>query len=464
MTGYLITGQRVVTPDGILPNAAVYVNNGTIERVFEKTATDVAREVPEGTEIIDAKDVLPGIIDAQVHFRDGTASAKATIASESRAAVAGGVTSAIHNPNNANDPGVTNAKIDEIYDIAREHSRLNFGSNMLSTGDNLQEIINADPRSIAAIKSFVGTSTGGHVTPFEAMDGIFVALRLSGKHSLPVIIHSEDNSVIAPFEQLVKGLDMYPDGTPFYVNPLIRNDMNCLSSTAKVLASRDRTGGNLHIYHLTTEIELDLLRNKYRGNPDVSTETCVHYLLFDESDYDRLGGKLKCFPAVKTARSKQALLEDVMAEDGYIRIITTDHAPHENDAKEQNDYFSVPGGLPLVQHSVVAMLDLFSEHLGEEKALELVADRMSASPAQRFSIQGRGAIREGNYADLTCVNMNNPWTVNKDNTLYKCGFSPFEGREFKPRVTHTFVNGQLAYSAEHGIDENARGQLLTFDR
>lgn len=422
---------------------------------------NLENEIPKGTIVIEDEVVLPGIVDAQVHFRDKSEASKATLESESIAALAGGVTSVINNPNQKQDPITTVKDHNEFLEKAKKESRINFSSNVLTTGHNLEELLNLDPRFTPAFKSFVTQgSTGGHGTPFAAMDGIFAVANQLSREML-VIVHSEDDEVIIPLEALAKRVYKNQEA-PFWLNASIRNDMACLSSTLKVLDSRKRTNGNFHLYHVSTGIECDLLRHQYSGSPKISAETCVHYLIFNDEAYDKLGAYAKCFPSIKHERDRLMLIQAVL--DDVISMITTDHAPHLEENK-QGDYFNTFGGLPLVQHSLVSMVDLFSEVLkgDTDLMLSLIERKMARAPAERFKMVGRGKLEEGYFADITTLSLNNPWQVSKSNILYKCGYSPFEGHTFRAKVNNTFVNGSHSYN--RGIfDHNIRGDLIEFDR
>jgi len=442
----LVEGEKIVsvTPSGHLPYPRPLPN---------KEGEFPASRIPDpGSRIlvIDAtgKYLLPGIIDDQVHFRDPGLTAKGDLYTESRAAVAGGVTSFMDMPNT--EPKTTTLKLlEEKFDIAAGKSLANYTFFFGATNDNLKELRELDPRNVCGVKVFLGASTGNMLVNQEsALRGIF-------SHS-PVLIaiHSEDEGIIQANIRMFR--EKYGEDVPMEAHPLIRSAEACLRSTSRAVALARACGSRLHILHLSTGLELALLDNGLPlSEKKITGEVCVHHLWFNDSDYQRLGAKIKWNPAIKTKEDQQALLEGVL--DGTIDLIATDHAPHLPEEKA-NPYFSCPSGGPLIQHSLVAMLEL---HLRGKIPLEMIVRKMAHNPADLFRIRGRGYIREGYFADLVLVDMQAPWKVTHENILYKCGWSPFEGDTFRSSVVSTWVNGHRVYH-EGNFDETRKGQRLFF--
>lgn len=402
--------------------------------------------------IVDAKGkhLLPGAIDDQVHFREPGLTHKATIATESRAAVAGGVTSFMEMPNTV-PPTFTRALLEDKYRIASKDSLANYSFFMGASNDNLDEVMRVDLNNVCGLKIFMGSSTGNLLVDDEkTLEGFF--------SRFPSIIatHCEDEATIIRNAAEFKA--KYGDDVPIRCHPLIRNEEACYKSSAFAVQLARRHGTRLHILHISTARETSLFDNTLPlHKKKITAEACIHHLSFNDSDYDRLGTLIKWNPAVKTRADQEEVFQALM--DGRIDVIATDHAPHTL-AEKENTYFKAPSGGPLVQHSMVAMLDFF--HAGK-MSLEQVVEKMSHNPAILFAISQRGFIREGYYADLALVDLNRPWTVESNNILSKCGWSPFQGRKFRSKVTHTFVSGHLAY-VDGQLDESMKGQRLTFDR
>lgn len=402
--------------------------------------------------IIDAsgKYLLPGVIDDQVHFREPGLTHKGDIESESRAAVAGGVTSYIEQPNTVPN-AVTQELLEEKYQIAAEKSFANYSFSMGGTNDNLEEVLKTNPRNVAAIKLFLGSSTGNMlVDDPDTLEEIF------SKVKMPICVHCEDEKTIR--ENTEEYRIQYGDDIPVKFHHLIRSAEACYLSSSKAVELAKKTGARLHIYHLSTARETELFRNDIPlKEKKITAEVCVHHLWFTNEDYDTKGSLIKWNPAVKTNEDKEGLWKAL--QDGRIDVIATDHAPHTLEEKDQV-YTKCPSGAPLVQHSLVAMLEM---HARRRISLEKIVEKMCHNPAIIFEIEKRGFVREGYKADVVLVDLDSKWTVSKDNLLYKCGWSPLEGTEFSAKVTHTFVNGYLAY--ENGkVSEEKRGERLLFDR
>lgn len=402
--------------------------------------------------IIDAsgKYLLPGVIDDQVHFREPGLTHKGDIESESRAAVAGGVTSYIEQPNTVPN-AVTQELLEEKYQIAAGKSFANYSFSMGGTNDNLEEVLKTNPRNVAAVKLFLGSSTGNMlVDDPDTLEEIF------SKVKMPICVHCEDEKTIR--ENTEEYRIQYGDDIPVKFHHLIRSAEACYLSSSKAVELAKKTGARLHIYHLSTARETELFRNDIPlKEKKITAEVCVHHLWFTNEDYDTKGSLIKWNPAVKTNEDKEGLWKAL--QDGRIDVIATDHAPHTLEEKDQV-YTKCPSGAPLVQHSLVAMLEM---HARRRISLEKIVEKMCHNPAIIFEIEKRGFVREGYKADVVLVDLDSKWTVSKDNLLYKCGWSPLEGTEFSAKVTHTFVNGYLAY--ENGkVSEEKRGERLLFDR
>jgi len=391
---------------------------------------------------------LPGVIDDQVHFRDPGLTHKGDLYSESRAAVAGGVTSFMDMPN-TNPKTITLKLLEEKCEMASGKSLANYAFFLGATNDNLDEIRKADPNKVCGLKAFLGASTGSMlVDDPTALDNIF------RESPLLVAIHSEDEGIIR--ENIRVYREKYGDDVPVEAHPLIRSEEACYRSSERAVKRARKYGTRLHILHLSTAKELGLLD---RGMPlmekKITGEVCVHHLWFNDNDYQRLGARIKWNPAIKTKEDQEALLEGIL--DDTIDIIATDHAPHLMEEKT-NTYFLSPSGGPLIQHSLVVMLEF---HRQGKISLEKVVQKMSHNVADLYHIDQRGYIREGYYADLVLVDLESPWKVVPENILYKCGWSPFEEVTFQSSVISTWVNGSLAY--DHGkLNDTRNGKRLLF--
>ncbi|MDL2230748.1 dihydroorotase [Alistipes sp. OttesenSCG-928-L06] len=402
-------------------------------------------------EVIDAgeKLLLPGVIDDQVHFRQPGLTRKADIHSESVAAVAGGVTSFMEMPNTV--PQTTTIDLwEEKCALGAEHSVANYSFYLGATNENRDEIRRIDPRRVPGLKLFMGSSTGNMlVDDPDTLAAIFA--------ESPVLIatHCEDEAIVR--RNLAYYKNLYGDRIDPELHPLIRSAEACYVSTARAVELAARYDANLHVLHVSTARELGLFSHAPLAEKKITNEVCVHHLWFSDKDYRRKGNMIKWNPAVKTEDDRQGLLRGI--ERGTVDVVATDHAPHTLDEKRQ-PYLDCPSGGPLVQHSLVAMLELYKRG---EVTLSHIVEKMCHAPAIRYQVKDRGFIREGYYADLVLVDLSHRWEVETENILYKCRWSPFEGEAFTTRVTHTFIGGKTVY-ADGVVDTEFRGNALEFDR
>ncbi len=436
----------------IVNEGSVFEGDLLIEDKYIKEIADSISAKSSDIKIIDAEGnyLIPGAIDDQVHFREPGLTHKGTIETESRAAVAGGITSFIEQPNTVPN-AVTQELLEEKYLRAAETSYANYSFMMGGTNDNLEEVLKTNPKNVAGIKLFLGSSTGNMLVDNEE-----VLEKIFSSTDMLIATHCEDEATIKA--NLEKYKEEYGDDIPMKYHPLIRSTEACYISSSKAIELAKKTGARLHIFHVSTAKETELFTNKIPlEEKKITAEVCIHHLWFTDADYDKKGSLIKWNPAVKTAEDRKALWEALL--DDRIDVIATDHAPHTLDEKK-NPYTSAPSGGPLVQHAVVAMFEAY--HQGKI-SLEKIVEKMAHNPAKLFRIEKRGFIREGYYADLAIVNAGLPWNVKKENILYKCGWSPFEGQSFKSRITHTFVNGQLVYN-NFKVKDIRCGERLLFDR
>lgn len=446
MEKVLIKDANIVN-EGSIVRGDVYIENGIIIEVSQNLSV----KSPD-VHVFDAegKHLLPGVIDDQVHFREPGLTHKASIATESAAAVAGGITSFIEMPNTIPQT-TTIEKLEEKFSIAAETSYANYSFMFGGTNDNLSEIKKVDKKKVAGLKLFLGSSTGNML-----VDNEDVIREIFKSTDLLISVHCEDEATIK--ENLAIYTERYGDDIPINMHPIIRSADACYISSSRAIALAKETGARLHVFHLSTAKEMDLFDNKIPlKDKKITAEVCIHHLWFSDADYDEKGTLIKWNPAVKTQADQDALWEALL--DDRLDVIATDHAPHTLDEK-QNVYTKAPSGGPLVQHALPAMLEMYHE---EKISLEKIVEKMCHNPAILFEVEKRGFIKPGYYADLVLVDLNNPWTVTTDNILYKCKWSPFEGSTFKSRITHTFVNGRLAYKNFKVYDEKF-AQRLTFNR
>ena len=446
MNTYLIRNAKIVN-EGAVFEGDILIENEIIKEIAEKISPKSSNCV-----IIDAEGsyVIPGAIDDQVHFREPGLTHKGTIETESRAAVAGGITSFIEQPNTVPN-AVTQELLEDKYQIASQTSYANYSFMMGGTNDNLEEVLKTNPRNVAGIKLFLGSSTGNMlVDNQEVLEKIFSSTKML------IAVHCEDEATIKA--NLEKYKEEFGDDIPMKYHHLIRSAEACYLSSSKAIELAKKTGARLHVFHLSTAKEMELFTNKIPlEQKQITAEVCVHHLWFTDADYDAKGSLIKWNPAVKTQEDKDALWKALL--DDRIDVIATDHAPHTLEEKI-NPYMTCPSGGPLVQHAVVAM---FEAHHQGKISVEKIVEKMCHNPAKIFKIEKRGFIKEGYYADIAIVNAYLPWNVKKENILYKCGWSPFEGYNFKSRITHTFVNGKLVYH-NGKVKEAKVGQRLLFER
>jgi dihydroorotase len=442
MSSYLIKNINVVN-EGHIKLTDVLIEDGKIQKIgaLEEVTADM---IVDGT----GKFLFPGIIDGQVHFREPGLTHKADLYSESKAAIAGGVTSFIDMPNTV--PNVLNMEIlNEKYRIAAEKSLANFGFFLGVNGDNLDEVLKLDTSKLLAVSDdgLYFTKKGNLLADNpQTLEKLFANCK-----SL-IAIHSEKEQIIEANEELFR--EKYGENIPAECHPLIRSEQACFEATERAIGLANKYGARLHILHLTTEAESHLFRNDIPlKEKKITTEVSVQHLWFSDEDYARLGMLIKWNPAIKTEKDKKGLLKALVND--RIDIITTDHAPHAMEEK-QKPYFQSMSGAPMVQHALNVMLEFYRQG---EISLEKIVEKMCHNPATLYGMGNRGFIREGYHADLTLVDLNTDWQVDKSNILYKCGWSPLEGTTFHSKVTHTFVNGNLVF--ENGIfHEGSRGMAL----
>ena len=440
----------------LIKNAQL-VNEGRIykadvlieDKIIKQIATEINIEVEH---IIDAEGLhlIPGVIDDQVHFREPGLTHKANIYTESKAAIAGGITSFMEMPN-TNPQTLTQELLENKYQIAAETSIANYSFFMGASNDNLDEVLKTDPKKVAAIKIFMGSSTGNML-----VDNKNVLEKIFSKSSMLIAVHCEDEKTIQ--KNAIAAKKKFGEEVPISEHPNIRSAEACFKSSSMAVELAKKYNTRLHVFHLSTEKEIDLFDNSIPlKDKNITAEVCIHHLWFDKSQYAKKGTLIKWNPAVKKESDRNALFQALL--DDKLDVIATDHAPHTLEEKS-NTYFNAPSGGPIVQHALPAMLAFVKQ---EKISLEKVVEKMCHNPAVCFKVENRGFIREGYFADLVLVDLEKPWEVNKDNILYKCGWSPFEGETFNAQITHTFVNGHIAY--EYGrFDEASRGMRLTFDR
>ncbi|MGB3621615.1 MAG: dihydroorotase [Ketobacter sp.] len=444
MTSLLITNALVVN-EGTLRELDVYIDDGRIAKLGADLSSQPADRVIDAT----GKHLLPGMIDDQVHFREPGLTHKGEIATESAAAVAGGITSYFEMPN-VNPLTINREALEDKYQRAAQKSLANFAFYLGASNDNLENIKSLDPKAACGIKVFMGASTGNMlVDKPEILEGIF-------QYAPTIVVtHCEDTPMIKANEDQYR--EQYGEDIPMSCHPLIRSQEACYKSSSFAVELAKRFDTRLHVLHLTTEKEMALFRAGPLAEKRVTAEACVHHLFFSEEDYEAKGSLIKCNPAVKKASDRQAILDAINSD--LIDVVATDHAPHTWDEK-QGTYFKAPAGLPLVQHAVVSMLEHY--HRGQF-SLETIVQKTSHNVAQLFQIENRGYIREGYWADLTLVDLNAPTVVDDQKLYSKCGWSPFGGYIFKSSIVATLVNGEVAFEAGK-VNQSVRGARIAFER
>ena len=444
MNSYLIKNATIVN-EGSSFVGDLLVENGIIKKIDSSITIN-------SMTVIDAsgKYLIPGLIDDQVHFREPGLTHKATIDSESRAAVAGGITTFIEMPNTV--PQATNQQLlQDKFNIAEKTSFANYSFMFGGTNDNLEELLKTDPKTVAGIKLFLGSSTGNMlVDNLEVLEKIFSSTKLI------ISVHCEDEETIK--KNTAEHKAQYGEHIPIELHPVIRSEEACYLSSSRAIELAKKTGARLHVFHVSTAKETTLFRNDIPlEEKQITSEVCVHHLWFSDQDYREKGTHIKWNPAVKTVADRQGLWKALL--DDRLDIIATDHAPHTLEEKS-NSYLKAPSGGPLVQHALLALLEKVSEKV---ISIEKLVEKACHNPAIIFQIENRGFIREGYYADLVLIDLKAPQTVCKENILYKCGWSPFEGTTFSSSVTHTFVNGVLIYH-EGVFNNEVKGKRITFNR
>ena len=445
MKTILILNAQVVN-EGKIQSADVFVKDGLIEKIGTNLSGLTADNVIDAT----GKYLFPGVIDDQVHFREPGLTHKACIHSEARAGVAGGVTSFMEMPNTV--PNALNQELlADKYDIAARTSLANYSFYMGASNDNIEEVLKTNIQNVCGIKVFMGSSTGNMLVDNEkTLENIF------SKSPMLIATHCEDEATVRANSEIYK--ERFGDNPHPRVHPEIRNVEACYKSSSMAVELAKRHNARLHILHITTGEETALFTNEIPlKEKKITAEVCVHHLWFDARDYETLGNQIKCNPAVKADGHKQQLLQALL--DDKIDVIATDHAPH-TWAEKQNPYWSSPSGLPLVQHPLNLMLEFYKEG---KITLEKIAEKMSHAVADCFQISKRGYIREGYWADLVLVDLNESTTVTKENVYYQCGWSPLEGQTLHSKITHTIVSGHVAFQ-EGTFDESVTGKRMLFER
>ena len=445
MKKILIKNATIVNEEKIFKSDLLIVDD-VISQISSNIST------PNDCKVIDAlgKILIPGLIDDQVHFREPGLTHKATINSESKAAVAGGITSFIEMPNTVPQTTTIN-ELNKKFEIADKSSYANYSFMFGATNSNLDEIKKVNKNEVAALKIFLGSSTGDML-----VDDQQILRDIFSTTDLIIVVHSEDEQIIK--ENLKKYKTKYNSNIPFEYHSKIRSEEACLKSTKKIIELAKETNARLHVFHLSTKVESLLFQNDIPlEEKKITSEVCVHHLWFSDKDYKDKQSFIKWNPAIKTDNDREGLWNALL--DDRIDVIATDHAPHTLEEKSK-PYLDCPSGGPLVQHALVSMIQ---HHLNNKISLQKIVTKMCHNPAILFQIKKRGYIRKGYYADLVLIDINKPWTVKKENILYKCNWSPFEGLQFDSQVTHTIVNGKLVY--ENGLFNSIlSGKKLTFTR
>lgn len=452
----ILIKNGTIVNEGLSFKGSLLIENERISQIIKESAapTEEIKQIylnKKIDKVINASGmyILPGVIDDQVHFREPGNPAKATIESESRAAVLGGVTSFMDMPNN-NPPAVTNAALEKKFGIAAETSYANYSFYLGATNENIGEIKAVNKQRVCGVKVFMGSSTGNMlVNSTEALRAIF--------RESPVLIatHCEQEEIIRANLEIFQ--NKYGEDIPFEAHPEIRSRQACIACSERAIQLAIANNSRLHILHISTAEELDMIRQAQKINPKITGEVCVHYMWFNRGDYPHYGSKIKCNPAIKEESDMLAIRKAV--KEGLIKVVATDHAPHLKEEKASK-YLKSPGGLPLVQHSLQLMLELVKK---EVFTLEEVAARMSHGPAECFRIKERGFIREGYFADLVIIHRDLPDNKSALHPAYKCGWSPFAGYTFGSSIVHTLVNG--SHVVENGSIEGERKvQALVFER
>ena len=441
---YLIKAGTLVN-EGRVSHQDVLIRNECIEQVGESLEPKINYKELNAA----GKHLFPGVIDDQVHFREPGLTQKGEIYTEAKAAVAGGVTSFMEMPN-VQPQTLTQSLLEEKYEIGRKKSLANFSFYMGASNENLEEVMKTDPRQVCGVKVFMGSSTGDML-----VDDTQTLERIFSRVSMLIATHCEDELTIRT--NMAHALQKYGQEIPFEQHPIIRSAEACYLSSSRAVSLAKKYGTRLHVLHISTGKELELFENETSlSSKKITAEACIHHLWFSDEDYQQKGALIKWNPAVKTSKDRAQIWDGLLANK--IDVIATDHAPHTRQEKNQI-YANAPSGGPLIQHSLVAMLEFY--HQGKI-SLEQIAEKMSHAVAVCYKVQQRGFIREGYFADLALVDLNCPWRVGPDNIVAKCGWSPFEGALFRSQVEKTFVSGHLAYDTGQ-FDEKIKGKRLSFN-
>ena len=440
----------------LIKNAKL-VNEGKIFRsdvlIKEDRIHKICDNIDETADlVIDAhlKYLIPGVIDDQVHFREPGLTHKADIYSESKAAVSGGITSYMEMPNTL-PPSLSQDLLEDKYIIANQDSLANFSFFMGVSNNNLDEVMKTDPKNVGALKIFMGSSTGNML-----VDNKNVLEEIFKNSPMLIAVHCEDEDIIKC--NTAKAKQMYGDNIPIKEHMNIRSEEACYKSSSMAINLAKKHDTRLHVFHISTAKEADLFDNTLPLiEKRITSEVCIHHLSFDERDYQNKGSLIKWNPSVKKQSDKEALMQALL--DDNLDVIATDHAPHTIEEKSKN-YFQSPSGGPMVQHALPKMLEFYHEN---KISLEKIVEKMCHNPSICFQIKDRGFIKQGYYADLVLLDLDSPWEVKKENILYKCGWSPFEGEIFRSKITHTIVNGHLVFY-NGKFDESKKGKRLIFDR
>lgn len=446
MTDITLFKNAMLANEGTLTESDLLVAQGRISRI------DPSISAPANAVVVDAsgKYLLPGLIDDQVHFREPGLTHKGDIHSESRAAVAGGVTSFMDMPN-TRPPTLSESELFKKFEIARRNAAANYSFYFGASNDNIEAIRGIDPAVCCGLKVFMGSSTGNMLVDDD--DTLAAIFRDA---PVPIATHCESTPLIEA--ALQRALERYGPEIPVSEHPHIRSEQACYESTLKAVTLARENEAQLHVLHLSTARELALFEPGPVRGKSITAETCIHFLHFSDADYEAYGNRIKCNPAVKTAHDRDALIAAL--ETGQLDIIATDHAPHTLDEKALTDYREAPSGLPLIQDTLLAALELVKE---KKLSLETLVRTMCHNPAERFQVRERGFLREGHHADLVLVDPSAQTQVTRQRVLSKCGWSPFEGRRLSHRIESTWINGVLAFDGEKVIEHGA-AQALEFDR
>ena len=440
----LIKNAKIVN-EGVICKSDLLIRNQHIEKI----ETCIDQKVDK---IINAEGLylIPGVIDDQVHFREPGLTHKANIYTESKAAIAGGTTSFMEMPN-TKPQALTQDLLEDKFKIASKTSLANYTFFMGVSNDNISEVLKTNPKKVGGLKIFMGSSTGNML-----VDNKDVLETIFSKSKMLIAVHCEDENTIS--KNLEKAVIKYGENIPISEHPIIRSEEACYKSSSFAVKLAKKHNTRLHVFHLSTEKELVLFKNNIPlKKKKITAEVCVHHLYFDKSNYDEKGAYIKWNPAIKKNSDKKALLKALIEDK--IDVIATDHAPHTLKEKN-NNYLNAPSGGPLVQHGLIAMLEFVKK---KKISFEKLIEKMCHNPAICFNIKKRGFIRAGYYADLVLVDIDSPWVVAKENILYKCKWSPFEGEKFSSQIKYTIVNGHIAY--QNGkFDESKKGQRLLFER